>query len=156
MRIKFLLGFFACGLCLAQYDPALRLGPFHNLQKAGSIEVLVEFPKNATAKASEFHLFEDGKSTSSGATVTQFRNSNWKVALVLAVDVSLSIKPPVFDEIRKACIEFASQSKRTGRAHSLRRYCGSPCSPGRAAGKTRRRSVSTEARRPPHAAVSRA
>jgi Mg-chelatase subunit ChlD len=111
MLVKTLSGLFAVSICLAQSDPALSLGPFHNLQKPGSIEVLVELPNNGTAEAQEFQLIEDGHLTSRGASASPFRNSKWKLALVLALDVSRSLTTKEFDEVKKATIDFITQIK---------------------------------------------
>ena len=111
MKGKLLLGILAAGICLAQSDPALRLGPFHSLPKPGAIEALVELPDGVSAQAPEFQLLEDGRRTSHATSLMPFRNSPWKVALILALDVSRSLKMQELDEVKSATIGFVTQLK---------------------------------------------
>src|SRR5512144_1144273 len=99
LRGSLLLGVLA-SVCLAQSDSALRLGRFHNLPKAGAIEALVELPDNVAAQASDFQFIEDGRRTVRAASVTPFSNSSWKAALILAIDVSRSLKMQELDEVK--------------------------------------------------------
>jgi hypothetical protein len=108
MQRKLLLGIIVAGLGLAQTDPALRLGPFHSVEKQGSIQALVEVPGSVAVQANEFHLLEDGRRTSRATSVVPFPNSGWKTALVLALDISRSIKPPELDQVKQACIHLVT------------------------------------------------
>ena len=108
---KLLLGLMVSGIGLAQTDSPLRLGPFHNLQKQGSIQALVELPINAGVQAKEFQLLEDGRRTSRASSLVPFLNSGWKTALVLALDISRSIKPSELDQVKEACTQLVTNLK---------------------------------------------
>jgi hypothetical protein len=111
MQVKLLLGLLACGIGVAQTDPPLRLGPFHNLQKQGSIQALVELPITSAVQANEFQLLEDGRRTSRASSLVAFAASGWKTALVLALDISHSIKPAELDQAKQACVQLVANIK---------------------------------------------
>src|SRR5947208_2242246 len=103
-------GLVLCITCIAQTDSVpLRLGPIHQANSQGALEVLVELPKDSTAQAHEFRLLEDGTITANGAKLQDFRTSRWSLAFVLAIDVSRSLNVQQLDGIKQAASDFVTR-----------------------------------------------
>lgn len=114
MLSRFFSGLFSglllCTTCFPQTDSvSLRLGPIHESDTHGSLEVLVELPKESTAQAKDFRLIEDGAVTASGAKLHDFRTSRWTLAFVLAIDVSRSLSTQQLDGVKQATSDFVSR-----------------------------------------------
>jgi len=88
----------------------LRLGPVH-LKAPEHIEMLVELPEGVVAGVNDFQLVEDGEPTVHAKASTKFRDSGWTLAVVLAVDISKSLRKLDIEEVKKALTDFASQFK---------------------------------------------
>ena len=70
--------------------------------RTGMVSAVVEVPVGLSIDPSQFQLLEDGEATLSASAIHSFRDSMWKLALVICVDTSGSMKRAPLSETRTA------------------------------------------------------